>query len=216
MNSHHKKSTRDAQGRARKARGTTGKARTARENAAAAGRSVVLGIAVIVAVLPVLGCGNHKSERAAAGSGGGPGAPGETYSSAVPASTEAMAQNPTGSEGVPADSLPPDVTASAADTVGIPGKSVEITARTSADVVDVVLWDGIGRKQLFTYDQSAGLWRASYRVPLRTSRDRVGLSVTARNGLDLKDRVWIFLRIQPQPPSLPEVAQPDSEAKAGW
>jgi len=216
MNSNHKTSTKGAQGRARgagRARETAGRAR--REKAAGAGSSFVLGIAVIVAVLPVLGCGNHKSERAAAGSGGGPSATVEPYVSVVPASTEGMRAQGSDSEAVPADSLPPDVTASASETLAFPGNTVEITARASADVVEVVLWDGIGRRQSFAYDTTAGVWRASYRVPLGISRDRLGLSVTAKNGRELRDRVWVFLQIQREAPAEPEVAQPDSQPQSG-
>ena len=219
MNSNHR-TTKGAQGRARetgKARETAGSAR--REKAAGAGSSTVLCVAVIVAVLPVLGCGNHKSERAAAGPSGDATATVEPYVSVVPASTEAMVHaNSEGpdTEATPADSLPPDVTASATDTVAFPGKTVEITARASADVVEVILWDGIGRKQSFAYDSTAGLWRASYRVPLRISLDRLGLSVTAKNGHELRDRVWVFLQIQREAPAEPPAAQPESQPRSGW
>ena len=218
MNSKQKTSTRGAQGRARetgKARETAGKAR--RESPAGAGSNAILCVAVIVAVLPVLGCGNHKSERPAAGSSGGSSATVERYVPAVPASTEgiqAQRQGPD-SEAAPVDSLPPDVTASAADTLTFPGGTVEITARASVDVVEVVLWDGIGRRQSFAYDTTAGIWRASYRVPLGISRDRLGLSVTAKNGHDLRDRVWVFLQIQREAPAETKVAQPASQPQSG-
>ena len=215
MKCNHEASTTSARGRACEAGKFRAAAGATRAIADGACSSVVLVVAAILALLPVLGCGGHKSERTVIGSTESQGAPAEPYSAAVPASTAGMqAQNP--SEAVPADSLPPDVTASAADSVAYPGKTVEIAARASADVVEVVLWDGMGRKQSFAYDTTAGLWRASYRVPLGISRDRLGLSVTAQNGRDLRDRVWIFLRIQREAPAEPEGAQPDSEARSGW
>jgi len=222
MKTSHKTTSKSAQGRARE----IGKAREAAEKAlrgiaAGAGSRVVLAVAVVVAVLPVLGCGNHKTERAAAKSGGGasPMATVEPYVSVVPASTEGM-QAQAGleapdSEATPADSLPPDVTASVNESAAYPGKTVEVTARTSADAVEVILWDGFGRKQSFAYDSTAGVWRASYRVPLRIALDRLGLSVTARNGHELRDRVWVFLQIQRETPAEPPASQPESQPRSG-
>ena len=101
---------------------------------------------------------------------------------------------------VTADSLLPDVSALAADTLTIPGGTVEITARTSADVVAVTLWDGIGQKQAFTCDSEAKVWRATYLVPLKPLWERLGLSVTAKNSAKKWRRVWVFLQIQAQAP----------------
>ena len=44
-----------------------------------------------------------------------------------------------------------------------------------------MLWDGIHDRQAFAYDSTNSLWRATYRVPLKPSFERVGLSVTAQN-----------------------------------
>jgi hypothetical protein len=101
---------------------------------------------------------------------------------------------------VTADSLLPDVSAFAADTLTYPGGTVEITARTSSDVTAVSLWDGIGQKQAFTCDAEAKVWRVTYRVPLKPLWERLGLSVTARNSAKKWRRVWVFLQIQGQAP----------------
>lgn len=101
---------------------------------------------------------------------------------------------------VTADSLLPDVSAFAADTLTYPGGTVEITARTSSDVTAVALWDGIGQKQAFTCDSEAKVWRITYRVPLKPLWERLGLSVTARNSAKKWRRVWVFLQLQGQAP----------------
>ena len=93
-----------------------------------------------------------------------------------------------------ADSLPPEVTASVIDTLVTPGSAIEITAQTSADATDLFLWDGVGKRQPFSYDEAGKVWHAFYRVPLRPT-DRLGLSVTAKNDGGRWRRVWLFLRV---------------------
>jgi hypothetical protein len=90
------------------------------------------------------------------------------------------------------DAPPPEVTASVADTLVIPGTIIDITAEGSPDVIEVTLSDGIGRKQAFTYDAGSALWHTSYRVPMRVP-ERLGLSVTAKNSLSRWRRVWVFV-----------------------
>ncbi len=181
----------------------------------------ILSLVSILAVLGVLGCGSGSGERTATASGEGPGTPVEPFTAVAPASTDAALQVASlGSslEAVQADSLPPDVAALAADSLASPGETVEIAAQASADVVEVFLWDGIGRKQSFAYDSTAGVWRASYRVPLGISSDRIGLSVTAKNSLDLRHRVWVFLRIEPRAKAEQPATQPEAQAapNTGW
>ena len=98
----------------------------------------------------------------------------------------------------PAQGPIPDVTASVADTMAAPGDSVEIIARGTPDVTEVTVWDGIHDKQALAYDAAAKLWRGAYRMPLSPKRERVGLSVTAKNGANRWRRVWIFLRVEPE------------------
>jgi hypothetical protein len=95
-----------------------------------------------------------------------------------------------------ADSLPPDVSAWGPDSVLAPGSVVEISAKGSDDVVEMVLTDGLGKKQWMVYDDNEDVWRAFYRVPVNGSSDRLGLSVTAKNNLSRWHRVWVFLQIQ--------------------
>ena len=95
-----------------------------------------------------------------------------------------------------ANAVPPDVAASAPDSVLTPGGVVEITAEGSPDVSDITLTDRLGKKTAFTYDTARSLWRVSYRVPLRSREDLLGLSVTATNPAGLSKRVWIFLKFR--------------------
>lgn len=95
-----------------------------------------------------------------------------------------------------ADSLPPDVSAWGPDSVLVPGSVVEISAKGSDDVVEMVLADGIGKKQWMVYDETQDVWRTFYRVPVNGSASRLGLSVTAKNNLSRWHRVWVFLEIQ--------------------
>jgi hypothetical protein len=97
-------------------------------------------------------------------------------------------------EVTPAEYLPPDVAVPTSEMLVTPGSVVEITAEGSSDVVEVVLTDDLGTTTNLQYDGSAGLWRTSYRVPLRMKGERVGLSVTAKNGTQRWRRVWVFLK----------------------
>jgi hypothetical protein len=106
------------------------------------------------------------------------------------------------------DVVPPDVSASAADTLVSRGGIVEVTAQGSPDVEEVVLWDGIGKKQPLAYDMQAKVWRAFYRVPVSAQIQRVALSVTARNAAHKWRRVWIFLSLETEHVS----AEPDSSS----
>lgn len=93
-----------------------------------------------------------------------------------------------------ADSLPPDVVASASALVADRGQVVEITAQGSLDITEVILSDGLNKTPL-AYDMEAKAWRGVYRVPLRTKADRVGLAVTATNGHGRWQRVWVFIEV---------------------
>jgi hypothetical protein len=90
------------------------------------------------------------------------------------------------------DSLPPDVDASIAESQVTPGTIIEVRAKGSPDVEEVLLSDGRGKPQRFVYDPTADLWRASYRVPVRITGERLELAVTARNEIGRWRRVWVF------------------------
>jgi hypothetical protein len=94
--------------------------------------------------------------------------------------------------------LPPEVAVSTNDSLAVPGSIVEITAEASGDVVTMVLSDGRGQARPFTYDSAANVWRATYRVPMRSATERLGLSVTATNGENRWKRVWVFLNLLPK------------------
>jgi hypothetical protein len=160
--------------------------------------ATMVSIVTVLASLSLAGCGSDEGGRKADPGQTGAIEPFTSVASASDASVPPAVQPVRTNESVPADSLPPDVVASAQDSVATPGATVEVEARASADAVEVFLWDGIGRKQSFSYDSTANVWRGRYRVPLGAPGGRLGLAVTAKNGLDLRNRVWVFLRIDRQ------------------
>lgn len=95
-----------------------------------------------------------------------------------------------------AASEPPDVIASIADSLIVPGGIVEVTAQASPDVVAVTLTDGISKPKAMSYDPATSVWRTSYRIPLRAATERVGISITATNPQRQWRRVWIFTKSQ--------------------
>ena len=164
-----------------------------------------LGLSLLVASLAIgflaIGCGKQQTESASTETGAVQPAAAEPVKTAVnePASGQSLtASTPEAAitEAVSADSLPPDVVASASESLVTPGEIVEIAAEGSPDVVEVTLTDDFGKKQPLVYDQTAKCWRVLYRVPLRTTADRVGLSLTAKNALDRWRRVWVFIKVE--------------------
>ncbi len=176
------------------------------------GRWGVLVAAAAAVVFLAVGCGRQEDEQASGGAGAGQAVLVAQSSTPVETSrgtrqAEAVVVAPgEGIAAVSADSLPPDVAATVADTLVYPGGSVEVTAAGSPDVVGVMLSDGVGRKQPFAYDASTDTWRVFYRVPMKASTDRVALSVTAKNAAHRWRRVWLFLTVQREAPG----TQPDS------
>ena len=168
-------------------------------------------LASILAALLAAGCGKQADKLASQDA---------TTTQPVgfePAGEEAHAlPNPsrsdaaTGASGaLSADSLPPDVSVSAPDTLLLPGAAVELIARGTPDVVEVTLWDGVGQKQQMTYDTEGKVWKGYYRVPLRFSVDRLALSVTAKSGSGKWRRVWVSLKVQH------EATEPKPESGSG-
>jgi hypothetical protein len=163
------------------------------------------GIAARVAtgmlVVAVIGCGGSQEERSSTNAGATEASSGE-QSGAMVVATLPVPANPateTEAETVPsADSLPPDVVASVASQVVVPGEAVEILAMGSPDVREVILADGIGRTQSFVYDLEAKAWRTFYRMPMTLHGEKLGLSVTAKNDGNRWRRVWLFLRTEPE------------------
>jgi hypothetical protein len=113
----------------------------------------------------------------------------------VAAMTGAPASTPEEEVVASADSLPPEVAVEVMDHTVEPGEAIEITALGSPDVRDVVMSDGMGHSTAFVYDLPAKAWKAYYRVPMKHSGERLGLSVTAKNDGNRWRRVWLFLDI---------------------
>ncbi len=131
---------------------------------------------------------------------------------AVPAAAPAALSGEAEGEVVASsDSLAPEVEVEVADTKVDPGAAVEISALASPDVREVILSDGRGKTTSFAYDLQAKAWKAFYRVPMKMTGDRLGLSVTAKNGANRWHRVWLFLeKRDPTLSTSTGVAAPDS------
>jgi hypothetical protein len=161
-------------------------------------------LASILVGLLAAGCGKHNDDQAAGVVATSQAAGLDTppvIASATSEAARAEGVEQGGSQAkASADSLPPDVSASAPDSLILPGTAVEIIARGTPDVVAITVWDGIGQKQPMSFDSELRVWRAFYRVPLRTSQPSVGLSVTARNAAGKWRRVWTTLRIHSETP----------------
>ena len=175
---------------------------------------LTVGILALAVAIPIaflaLGCGkqNETTTTSATPEPGVDQAGGNNTGQIVVASTGGLTGANEGAAGTDAtpgqtadqvgilDAVHPDVVASAPDSVLTPGSVVEITAEGSPDVSDLTLTDRLGKKTAFTYDTARAIWRVSYRVPLRSREDLIGLSVTATNRAGLSKRVWIFLKFR--------------------
>jgi len=145
-----------------------------------------------------LGCGEQKQQATAEPATTIGETPAAVRPAAVQTGTEGAAAAVSGEEAKTATegTLPPDVVATAPDTLAIPGSIVVITALGSSDVTSVTLTDAGGEKTPFTYDSESNLWRVSYRVPVGASTEKIGLSVTATTEANRWKRVWVFLRLR--------------------
>jgi hypothetical protein len=159
-----------------------------------------------------VGCGGHHDEQAASGTSqsllvASSATPAASVQGTSPAQVSGAGE---GTAALSADSLPPDVSVTVADTLVDAGGSVELTAQGSPDVVGVTLSDGLGSKQPFAYDAATDTWKVYYRVPVRARVDRLALSVTATNAPQRWRRVWLFLTVRREAPA---AAVPDSSTK---
>jgi hypothetical protein len=159
-----------------------------------------LATAAIALAFLTLGCGSHEEHTASAAAGGTDAVTAAQSGPAIeplpPGSASEVAPPSQGQVVASADSIPPEIDASVADTLVTKGSVVEITADASPDVTSMSLRDGTGTEQLFAYDSDRKLWHVFYRVPMKIRADRCGLSITASNGSNHWRRVWLFLRVE--------------------
>jgi hypothetical protein len=154
-----------------------------------------------MASMAVIGCGGSESGSVSQGSSSSSGGDVAAVPAVGPAVTPPVAVASTSDQGtVPVkvlrDSLPPEVSGYATEDPVVRGSVVEVYAEGSPDVTGVTLWDGLGKRQAMTFDPGANLWRTYYRVPLKTSSDRIALSVTATTHAQRWRRVWVFLKLE--------------------
>lgn len=168
---------------------------------------IILAIALAAGFL-ISGCGGSKSVETSSGMSHNQPDVADAATAVTPATVPALpaaSLSPVrdaqaGVVGTSADSLPPEVVGTVQDKNVAPGQVIEIVAEGSLDVTEITLTDGLNRKQALKFDSESGLWRTYYRIPLENGSDRIGLSLTAKNGVEKWRRVWIFLN----------VAEPDS------
>ncbi len=162
------------------------------------GLRIALAAAALAAVAALSGCGGSTEQASSTPNGETSVAvQAGTASAAMPAVATSPSTPSSGSRIVAlGDSLPPDVAVAVVDSLINPGDVVEITAQGSDDVSQIGLSDGLGRMQLFTRDPASNVWHVLYRVPVRTTKDRIALSVTALNDLNRWRRVWVFVNVR--------------------
>ena len=160
-------------------------------------------VALLAIGLACASCGKHESDQTAAASAtpmsAVPAMQSGTPKAAETASVKTTAVKEQSTETMTSEeSVPPEVSTWASDTLVAPGSVIEIQAKASDDVKSVLLRDGIGRQQGFAYDSTAGIWHTLYRVPMLDEPGRLGVSVTARNEHNRWRRVWLFFQVEPQ------------------
>lgn len=164
--------------------------------------------APLLIALVALGCGEEK-EKATANLAHDTAAP---VAASAPASgiaqTASVVQAPEVTASTTEDTLPPDIVAAGPESIVQPGGVVTVAATGSTDVTSVVLTDRAGQKTPFTYDSESNLWKASYRVPIRATGEKLALAVTATTEANRWKRVWVFLRLRDA--AVPTEAAPDS------
>ena len=90
------------------------------------------------------------------------------------------------------ESLPPEIDATVSEEPVLPGSVIEISAVGSSDVTEMIVTDARGKTYPMTRIEETGAWRVFYRIPMKVAGDRVALSVTAKNGVNQWQRVWVF------------------------
>lgn len=162
------------------------------------GDVLMMSFAVAAATLLLSGCGGEKKSGGAVAEVSRPAAvesvvPAVATSPAAPARTAALSQGSTanGLDGI----LPPEIALAEMDTLVMPGQPVRVTVYGTPDVTEISLFDGLNDRQALVHDTEHDTWSVDYRVPLRNKSDRIGLSLTAKNGANRWRRVWVFLKV---------------------
>ena len=171
------------------------------------------GIAAVITVAVVGGCGHEQSARTAS-TVSEPSA----ASQAVVASTDGGEQQAASTpQQVPDEfsndlrALPPDLVPAVSDTFVTAGQGVEVKVEGTPDVTEMALSDGRGDPLPMVRDSVGNTWRVGYRVPLRPQQERIALSVTAKNDQHRWRRVWLFLNVDDgQHPIESQSASPDT------
>ena len=168
-------------------------------------------LAALAAALLLSNCGGSKSDGSAARNESStspasaestlPASSSGDAAASVPAvvTGDASASN-AGTSSTPAatiagETLPPEIAIAEMDTLVTPGQPVSFTVYGTPDVTEIALWDGVGDRQPLVHDANGDVWRVDYRVPLRPKQERLGFSLTAKNGSNRWRRVWVFLRV---------------------
>lgn len=163
-----------------------------------------LAMALVTTAVVAVGCGGQEHAQTSASAGSSQGVVAASASIPVGQSgTGGGGQALQGPEQIATasnDSLPPDVDAWITESQVTPGTVIEVRAKGSPDAQEVLLSDGRGKPQRFVYDASADLWRASYRVPVRITGERLELAVTAKNEIGRWRRVWVFSVVEREAP----------------
>ena len=162
------------------------------------GDVLVMSFAVAAATLLLSGCGGEKKSGSTVAQVSQPSAvenvvPAVSTSPAAPAQNAALSQGSTanGLDGI----LPPEIALAEMDTLVTPGQPVRVTVYGTPDVTEISMFDGVNDRQALVHDTEHDTWSVDYRVPLRSKSDRIGLSLTAKNGANRWRRVWVFLKV---------------------
>ncbi|HYM80245.1 MAG TPA: hypothetical protein VEY91_02405 [Candidatus Limnocylindria bacterium] len=164
-------------------------------------------VASLLVALMTIGCGKQQSQPISSDVQPTTAVvaqqPGEVLERTTPAST--IPENE-GELSALAESQSPDLAVSTVDSLVAPGSFVEIVAEGSAEVVSMSLRDDFGKILPLVRDGASNLWLATYRVPMKVSKERVALSVTAKDGSHRWRRVWVFLNVRQE--TVKEQTQP--------
>lgn len=162
------------------------------------GEVLAMSFAVAAATLLLSSCSGEKKSGSSVAQVSRPAAvenvvPAVATTPAAPVQNAALSQGSTanGLDGI----LPPEIAIAEMDTLVTPGQPVRVTVYGTPDVTEISMFDGVNDRQALVHDTEHDTWSVDYRVPLRSKSDRIGLSLTAKNGANRWRRVWVFLKV---------------------